>query len=186
MRFKLIALVFMVSLGPVSVAHSKPLASQGTVCWPLNLAGVVVGVTNESQSQRLLGEGVFRKDEGTTGGRYFIDATHKVTLHLIYGSDSVVEKLILSSGIDSAIHQTELQTAATKWLSPEASFGNWHALRLGSSRKAALENLGQPKIGYSGDRWVYQTTCTCELPEYFILYFEHGHLTRISLEAPQG
>lgn len=152
----------------------------------MNLAGVVVGVTNQSQSRRLLGDGLFKKDEGTTGGRYFVDVNHRATLHLVYGTDSVVKKLVLSSGVDPVIRQTELHAAVTILLNPEESFGNWHALRLGSSKKAVLENLGQPKSGYSDDRWVYQTTCTCELPEYLVLYFRHGRIFQVSLEAPEG
>jgi len=37
------------------------------VCWPLNFAGITLGVTTDSEVQRLLGNGVFREDEGDTG-----------------------------------------------------------------------------------------------------------------------
>lgn len=179
-------LIFLILLRWPDVAYSQPITRQGAVCWPLNIAGVVVGVTNEPQSRRLLGNGIFRKNEGIVGGRYFIDRKRRTTLHLVYGTDAVVEKAVFSDGINVTIRRAELHNAVSKWLDAEETFGNWHALGLGSSKKAALENLGRPKKGYSGDVWTYQASCTCELPEYFILYFKNDHIFKVSLEAPQG
>ena len=70
------------------------------VCWPLNFAGITLGVTTDSEVQRLLGKGVFRKDEGDTGGRYFIDSKHTATLHTVSYTDTVGRSAIIITAID--------------------------------------------------------------------------------------
>lgn len=69
---------------------------KGTLCWPLNFAGITIGVNTDSQVRRLLGKGAFRQDEGHTGGRYFIDVNHTATLHIVEGVDQVVEELTVA------------------------------------------------------------------------------------------
>ncbi len=78
--------IFVTNLILSSVHSEENLASQNTegkVCWPLNFAGITLGITNDSQVRRLLGNGIFRSEEGDTGGRYFIDKKRKSTLHAI-------------------------------------------------------------------------------------------------------
>src|SRR5450631_3317851 len=71
---------------------------RGTVCWPLNFSGVTLGVTSDSEVARLLGKGVARRNEGDTGGRYFIDEGHTATLHAVSYTDSIVGELTLRAG----------------------------------------------------------------------------------------
>jgi hypothetical protein len=151
----------------VAFAQDKtPQTERGTVCWPLHFAGVTVGINNDAEAQRLLGKGVFRPDEGHTGGRYYLDAKRTATLHVVDGVDQVVEELTVSSGIYPAIKPNERAAAVSNWFHPEEGFGNWRALRLGSTENEVLKNLGEPKEKVKADRWVYETTCACELPEY--------------------
>lgn len=158
----------------------------GSVCWPLNFAGITVGISTDSQVQRLLGHGVFRKNEGDTGGRYFTDLKGTATLHVVEYTDRVVGELTVRSGIDPAIERLERKMAVTKWFSAEEGFGNWHALRLGSSKEDVIKNLGQPKKQPNSDEWMYETSCTCEIQDFFTLFFKDGRLNRIVLSAPAG
>ncbi len=174
--------VLLVATGLV-VSLAEPLPSQaqkGTVCWPLSFAGVTVGVTTDSQVQRLLGEGVFRPEEGHTGGRYFIDANKTATLHIVEGVDRVVEEVTLSQGVAAEIKANERSAAVSKWFDPEEQFGNWHVLHLGSTEKEVLSNLGEPQEKLSANKWLWETTCTCG-SAYLTVAFKAGRLVEFSL-----
>ena len=165
-------------------SNSKP----GSVCWPLNFAGITLGVSTDSQVQRLLGRGLFRKDEDGTdaGGRYYIDANRKATLHVVSCTDAVVCEVTLAEGVDSKIAPSERKLASTKWFTLAEGFGNWHALNLGSKKQEVFKNLGRPEKQVTDNEWRYSTTCACELPESFSLYFKNDHLFKIVLSAPAG
>ena len=171
----------------LDAAHSEsPNFPSGSVCWPLHFAGITVGTTTDSQVQRLLGQGVFGQHEGDTGGRYFIDLKGSITLHAVSYTDRVVGELTLLPGIDPAIRVSERKSAMTKWLDPDEGFGNWHALRLGSSKEKVFKNLGKPKKKSSDDQWTYHAICSCEIQDFFTLYFQNGRLSKIVLSAPAG
>jgi hypothetical protein len=136
------------------------------------LLRVTLGVTSDSDVERLLGKGVGRKNEGDTGGRYFADEGHSATLHVVSYTDSVVGELTLRAGVDPAIHAGERKQAESKWFKPADGFGNWHALRLGSSRDEVLKNLGEPKKRIAANDWRYETICECELLECFDVFFK--------------
>ncbi|HXZ29213.1 MAG TPA: hypothetical protein VEG08_14560 [Terriglobales bacterium] len=131
--------------------------------------------------QRLLGKGVFRPDEGHTGGRYFLDANQTATLHVVGGVDQVVEELTLSQGVSAEIKANERSAAVSKWFDPEEQFGNGLLLHLGSTEKEVLSNLGQPKERLSAKQWLYETTCACDLPAYLTVSFKAGRLVELSL-----
>jgi hypothetical protein len=158
----------------------------GTVCWPLNFSGITLSVTSDSEVERLLGKGVARKNEGDTGGRYFIDEGHTATLHAVSYTDSIVGELTLRAGVDPAIHASELKQAESKWFNPTHGFGNWRALHLGSSRDEVLKNLGEPKKRIAANDWRYETNCECELPEYFDVVFKDNTVERVVFSAPAG
>jgi hypothetical protein len=177
------ALTFVSPMGGQPQEPAKRV--KGTVCWPLHLAGITVGLTTDSQAQRLLGHGIFRADEGHTGGRYFLDGTRTVTMHIVGGVDKVTEQLTFGRGVDPAIKPSEQGAAVSKWVDPQEGFGNWHALRLGSAKKEVLDNLGEPQERLSTDEWIYETTCACELPEYFTLKFKQGRVVQLVLSAEE-
>ena len=159
---------------------------RGTVCWPLHFSGITLGLTNDSQVQRLLGKGVARKNEGDTGGRYFIDDRHTATLHVVSYTDLVVGEVTVRMGIDPALSAGELKQAESKWFKADEGFGNWHALHLGSTKDEVLKNLGEPKKRVTGNDWMYETICECELPEYFDVFFKNGQLVKVVFSAPAG
>lgn len=169
------------------VAFSQELKlPRGTVCWPLHFSGITLGLTTDPEVQRLLGRGVARKAEGDTGGRYFIDGEHSATLHVVSYTDSVVGEVTLRVGVDPAIHPDELKQAESKWFRPADGFGNWHALRLGSSREDVAKNLGQPRKKISASDWRYETICECELPEFFDVFFKDDKVVKVVFSAPAG
>jgi hypothetical protein len=171
----------------VSPASSQDLKlPKGTVCWPLHFSGITLGLTTDSEVQRLLGKGAARGNEGDTGGRYFIDEGHTATLHAVSYTDSVVGELTLRAGIDPTIHAGEVKQAESKWFKPADGFGNWHALHLGSSQNDVLKNLGEPKNRIAIDDWRYETICECELPEFFDVFFKDNSVVKVVFSAPAG
>ena len=180
----LVLLLTLASLQSSSSASpgGKP---KGTVCWPLNFAGITVGVNTDSQVQRLLGKGVFRQDEGHTGGRYFIDGNHTTTLHIVEGVDRVVETLTVAEGVSHEIKMSEQTNAVSKWFDPHEPFGNYHALQFGSSKETVLGNLGEPQRRVNPDKWEYESTCACELPSYLTVSFKAGRLVQLELSEEE-
>lgn len=169
-----------------AVGQSEELPKpKGSVCWPLHFAGITVGSTTDSQVQRLFGRGIFRADEGHTGGRYFLDSKRTSTLHVVEGVDRVVDELTVRSGIDPTIKGAERELAVSKWFDPQEGFGNWHALHLGSSMKDVLDNLGEPQKRLRGDKWLYETTCACELPAYLTVAFKGGRVIELGLSEEE-
>jgi len=180
----LVVLMTLASLrsGSPASAAGKP---RGTVCWPLNFAGITVDVNTDSQVQRLVGKGVFRQDEGHTGGRYFIDASHTATLHIVEGVDQVVEELTVTEGVSHEIKTSEQANATSKWFDPHEPFGNYHALHLGSTKEQVLSNLGQPQKRVNPNEWRYESTCACEIPSYLTVSFKAGRLIQLELSAEE-
>lgn len=166
---------------------SIPQRAVGTVCWPLHFAGITLGITNDSQVRRLLGRGIFRRDEGDVGGRYFIDKKRRTTLHVVMYTDSVVGELTIQEGLDISLQQEEQEKAISQFFNPEDGFGNWHALRLGASKADVVQNLGDPAHRNNDDNiWEYTTSCACEIPQFFTLHFRDGHLFKVVFSAPAG
>ena len=183
----MLLLVVIVATGPLlSIAQSAPTPPRkGTVCWPLNFAGVTVGVTTDAQVQRLLGTGVFRPNEGHTGRRYFVDTKHTATLHIVEGVDRIVEELTFIQGVDGAIKGSERNAAVSKWFDTQEGFGKWHELHLGSSKSDVLVNLGEPQERVSANRWIYESACSCEIPEYFTVSFKDGRVVELALSEEE-
>ena len=179
-------LVLMVLLLSLSRYAGAEQHKAGTVCWPLNFAGITLGVTNDSQVKRLLGTGKFRREEGDAGGRYYIDKNRRATLHVVMYTDAVVGELTVLDGVDPGLKGKEQNAAVSIFFDPAEGFGNWHALHLGSSKKAVLENLGDPVKKNNDDEWVYSTICACEIPQHFTLFFRNEHIFKIVFSAPAG
>jgi hypothetical protein len=173
---------FMLLLLPVFSIGQTP-TPKGTVCWPLHFAGITVGVTSDQQVQRLLGgPGVARPDEGHTGGRYYIDTKHEFTLHIELGVDRIVESVTVSRGVSPLIKNSERKVAVGKWFEPHEGFGNWRGLHLGSTNGEVTENLGEPQEKQAdGSKWVYQSTCSCDLPDFLSIGFKDDEIVELSL-----
>jgi hypothetical protein len=97
-----------------------------------------------------------------------------------------VGDVILSAGIDPAIRPNERKLTPSKWFDPDERFGNWGALRLGSSKEEVQKNLGQPKKKLTRDEWRYDTTCACEVPVHFTIFFKDGRVNKVVFNAFAG
>jgi hypothetical protein len=181
---KVLAAVAAIYSG-MSVGADGVSEPKGQFCWPMHFAGVVLGVSQDSHVQRLLGRGIRRATPGD-GARYYVDAKHTGTLRVVTHTDAIVGEVSIAVGIDPAISGTNLARATSKFFDPLEGFGNWHALRLGSSTEEVLKNLGEPRRRKSADAWVYEAACTCELPEYLTIYFSKGRISRVVFSAPPG
>ncbi len=124
-----------------SNAAADEVSPKGSVCWPMHFAGITVGINNDSHVVRLLGAGLFRKDEGDTGGRIFIDKRHSATLHIVFYTDKVVGELTISTGV-LPLSAPDQKKAESQYFNPTEGFGNWHALHLGSKQEDVINNLG--------------------------------------------
>ena len=101
-------------------------------------------------------------------------------------TDRVVGEIVLEQGVNASLSATERAGAASKNLEPNEGFGNWHALRLGSTREEVQANLGPPAQVEGPDVWVFNAECTCEIPQYLTLHFEGGKVRRVVFSAPPG
>jgi hypothetical protein len=154
------------------------------VCWPLNFAGITLGVTTDSEVQRLLGNGVFRSNDGSVGERYFVDSGHTATLHTVNYTDTIVGEVTLQEGID--VKPTEISEATSQWFNPRRGFGNWHALHLGSTKEDVKSNLGESAKGKSTNAWRYDSKCACDIEIYFTVYFKNDRIWKVVFSAPAG
>jgi len=156
------------------------------VCWPLHFSGVVLGITTDGEVQRILGKGAYRPDQGDAGGRYFVNAKHTATLHVVSFTDAIVGEVVLTHGVDPAIQAGELKVATSPFFDPDYGFGNMHALWLGSTKAEVLENLGPPEGDQARNEWRYSSGCACELPEYFTISFRKRRIYQVIFSAPPG
>jgi hypothetical protein len=177
--------VIIAILATTPIFMSSPGLAAEKVCWPLHFAGVTLGITTDLQVSRLLGKGIFRKSDGDTGGRVFVDKARTATLHTVSYTDFVVGEVTVSAGVPK-LSEKQLSKAETKFFDPQEGFGNWHALKLGSTEVEVRKNLGEPSEKDDKGGWVYYTSCACETPEYFTIYFTKGRITKVVFSAPAG
>jgi hypothetical protein len=185
MREKFASIVMALLVFASSAVWSQERRNQ-PVCWPLHFGGITLGVNQDSHVRRLLGEGVFRRELGDTGGRLFIDSKRAATLRTVSYTDGIVGQLTLSTGIDQSLSSRQRRQATSRFFDPGEGFGNFHALRLGSTRAEVLENLGPPEGGTESAQWSYSTACTCELPKGFTITFEKERVVKVVFSAPSG
>jgi hypothetical protein len=177
--------LFMIAQVSLTAADDMKLP-KGWVCWPLHYSGIVLGITTDDQVKRLLGEGVYRKAEGDSGGRYYIDAKRSATLHVVGYTDAIIGEVTIEEGIDPKIQENECEKATSRWFSPDEGFGNYHALQLGSKKEEVIKNLGLPEKEIGPNELRYQSRSACEIEIYFTLFFREERLYKIVLSAPAG
>jgi hypothetical protein len=177
-------LVIALMLGIISIEAMGDEQPLSPVCWPLNFAGITLGVTTDSEVQRLLGKGLFKQNLGDTGGRYFIDSKRTASLQTASYTDAVVGEVTVQDGV--FISPSEATSAVSPWFNPQQGFGNWQSLHLGSTKKEVKDNLGEPVKGSSENAWRYDSKCACEVEVFFTLYFEDSKIYKVVFSAPAG
>lgn len=187
MRGRIIGLpaIWGIVCSSVLLAADSIPEQKGQFCWPMQFGGVVLGISQDSHVQRLLGPGILRSDPGDRT-RYYLDPKRSATLRVLMFTDTIVGEVSVATGVDPAIPATELAKAMSKFFNPLEGFGNWHALQLGSSKRDVLKNLGEPRTRENADEWVYESRCAGDLPRFFTLYFSNGRIYRVVFSAPPG
>ena len=154
-------------------------------CWSLNFAGIVVGVSEDSHVERLLGANRF-SDRGDGRDRWYVDPAKSATIRVSSCTDRVVCELSVQKGLDADATAAGIDPKVSSFFDPQEGFGKWRSLHLGSQKDHVLANLGPPNEKKADGSWVYQRSCTCELPEYLTIYFKNEGISRIVLSAPPG
>lgn len=157
----------------------------GTVCWPMHYAGLVAGISQDKHVVRLLGSGAYRPQEDE-GVRYFVNARHTATMRVATYTDRIVGEIALEAGVNPSLSKTEISKAVSAYFLANEGFGNWHALKLGSTKQDALENLGEPARKEGDNAWTYEASCSCEIPNYMTIYFAEDKVVRVVFSAPPG
>jgi hypothetical protein len=117
--------------------------------YPMRLAGVFVGVSTGDAVRRYYGAGFFVEDEGHTGGLYYIDKAHSVTLHVVLGVDQVVEEVSLSEGLalpDSPIERLPVGVESERL---DARAYTEAGVRLGVGPEVVMAAFGPPDADQS-------------------------------------
>lgn len=174
--------------GPPVVGAGIPKRATKMRPYPLYCAGIAVGMSNERDVRRLYGPGLLAPDEGHLGGRYYVDASHRVTLHVETGVDRVIERVEYSAGLrlpKGAAGGKAIRQAEARWLHADEMVGPGH--RLGATRASVVDDLGQPAADHriAGEEVLRYETGIDENP-YTLVYegefhFRNGKLDRVSL-----
>ena len=130
--------------GLVSCVAAAAPAPKRPPDYPLNCAGIVVGISTERDVRRMYGDGLFAKDEGHGGGRYYVDPGRKVTLHVETGVDHYIESVTYGHGVHlPSKSPRDLTRATTSRLAATEFCGV--GIRLGVSPARLRAQLGPPK-----------------------------------------
>lgn len=160
---------------------------RGPLRYPGSLAGIQPGKTADSEIVKLYGKGYFTSHEGHVGGRYFTDAGHSVTLHVVLGVDHIADEVEMQPGLhlpDGATASAVKHAESSKLVSGKIRVAQY---KLGEAEKTILAKYGKPVSDKrSGTRReiVYKTDIDSTLD---VLYyeahftFEHGKLIAAKL-----
>ena len=160
--------------------------------YPLYVAGIVVGMSTETDVRRMFGDGLFRKDEGHSGGRYYVDPKRTVTLHVEFGVDRVIEYVSYARGIrlpppHRRGAQVPAQAITARLTSNEHLSGG---VRLGDPEGQTLRvfDLGSPTSRFRrGSEHTVRFDTDYEKGSQYVLFyqarfhFSGGRLTAIEL-----
>jgi hypothetical protein len=169
--------------------HSVAAPQRPRVEYPLYCAGVVGGMSTDTDARRMYGDGLYVHDEAHGGGRYFVDPGHTVTLHTEIGVDGVIESVTYSRGVrlPGSKRRTRLvprQAISTRLTSNERL---WLGTRLGDKAAAVIREFGTPKKDTrSGASRVVRYEAERERMSYVLFYeaelrFQNDRLVSVRL-----
>ena len=111
---------------------------------PLSLCSIKAGVTKDSAVVALFGEGLFDKDAGHGGARYYTDETKKIIFRSVIGTDNVIEEVGVCSAklpFDFIINKT-ISIPVSKKLNPASiMMGN---IKIGDPKEKVVLQFGKP------------------------------------------
>jgi len=170
----------------LQAAAAKPRQSTVTAKpeYPLYCAGVVVGMSTDTDLKRMYGTGLFQRGEGHGGGRYFIDPKGQVTLHVTTGTGGVIESVTYRKGVHLPSSTTTGRRAAVAASLTSGERLQW-GIRLGDTVDEIIRQLGKPaKDLRTGSSRVLHYRAE-EMP-YILFYeadfnFDRGRLVSVRL-----
>jgi hypothetical protein len=155
----------------------------------MELAGIKLGSSGQEVMKRY-GKGLYVKDEGHTGGVYYVTPDRSFTLHLEFGVDYSIDSISISKGIDLPKGYDEvkhplksLETVNLK----KSALVSW-----GKTPEDIIKQFGKPNEDKaSGSRrtlkfkYDYQdeggTTLPCQLNYEGRFEFEKSGITKIAI-----
>lgn len=165
---------------------SQPVVEKGPFCSPLFAAGVVLGISDESDVAALLGRGVSIAPEAKDRARAHLDPTGTVALVTEIGADALVARLTLrwASSLPPGLRK-RLARRTSDRMRHVNSVGPAGGLRLGQAPAVVRERFGAPQR-VEGARWIYLTDYApteCVASETVIVTFESGAVARIDFDG---
>jgi hypothetical protein len=131
--------------GPSGVSSTSPASVPVAVKGHLvsGIAGVALFDSDESVVKRF-GRGFFTDVEGHAGGRYYVDPSHRFTLHVVIGTDSAIDGIDLCDGVylPAGIRPGDDPGLVSASLAKGAGVPS--RIRLGMTASALLKALGKP------------------------------------------
>jgi hypothetical protein len=111
---------------------------------PLTLCNIKAGSSNDAMVTSLYGEGLFNKEEGHGGARYYTDEGKKIIFKSVIGPDNVIEEVAVCSyklPFDYVKDKLQSIPAAKKLNAQAIMMGNIH---IGDKREKIVLQFGDP------------------------------------------
>jgi hypothetical protein len=115
--------------------------------YPLYCAGIVVGMSTDRDVRRMYGTGLYVRDEGHGGGRYFVDSGRRVTLHVELGPDDTIDEVSYGRGLQLPARYLKSRRVPSRAISPQLTTNEhlYLGIRLGEKATDVLGEFGKPR-----------------------------------------
>lgn len=149
MAIRTLSRFLVIGLGGVLlIGAGLPLTADTTLSkksYPLTLAGITVGKTSDETVVKMYGKGYFVKDEDHLGGRYYVDSSKCVTLHIQLDPDSIIDDVEFEKGVHLPPKATpeQFKKALSTQLTTDKTLAS-NGFGLGVNSKAVLKRYGSP------------------------------------------
>ena len=135
--------------GVILIGTGLPLTADTAISkkrYPLALAGITVGKTNDATVVKMYGKGYFVADEDHLGGRYYVDSSKSVTLHIQLGPDRIIDDVKFEKGVHLPAKATpeQLKQAISTQLTTDKTLAI-KGFGLGVDSATVLKRYGSPK-----------------------------------------
>ena len=165
-------------------ADESDEATSGTPRHPLypTHIGTVPFEGEDASARKVFGRGLYVDTEDHGGGRYYVDPTHSVTLHVEIGTDEALDTVVLSQGVSlpPGLTPADDPAAVSPALTATSTFGD---TSLGESRAAILRRFGKPDEDHHGSvqrELVYEGTSDSDSNDWVEFDFVHDRLRSVA------
>lgn len=119
---------------------------RGDASWPKKIGGV--SVAGDREVTRGLGRGLYDSEEGHGGGRYYTNANHSLTLHVVIGVDRTLDTVEITDGIalPNGLHLGDDPGFVSAALGANPAIDG--KIRLGASVAEVVKRYGKPDTNH--------------------------------------